>query len=164
VPSVSAALVLYYVAIRKPLLDSLFSRGGVLCRTPEETVALGEELSGLLERGLVISLEGPLGAGKTQFTKGVAAALGCRQEATSPSFTLVHEYAGSRLPLYHFDFYRLKNVDELIGAGFDDCLDGGCIVVEWGDKFPEALPKGSIRLKFEILPDGGRRIRGLRAS
>jgi tRNA threonylcarbamoyladenosine biosynthesis protein TsaE len=115
-----------------------------------------------MEPGTVISLEGPLGAGKTQLTKGVAAALGCVEEASSPSFTLVHEYAGGRFPLHHFDFYRLERVEELYGAGYDDCLAAGGIVVEWGDNFPEALPAGTIRLSFEILSKGGRRIRGLR--
>ncbi|MFZ0709964.1 MAG: tRNA (adenosine(37)-N6)-threonylcarbamoyltransferase complex ATPase subunit type 1 TsaE [Terrimicrobiaceae bacterium] len=151
------------MANRKPLLDVLFSREGVLCRTPEETVCLGKEVSALLEPGIVISLEGPLGAGKTQFTKGVAAALGCVDEASSPSFTLAHEYSGGRFPVHHFDFYRLERVEELDGTGYEDCLAAGGIVVEWGDKFPEALPAGSIRLFFEILPEGGRRIRGLRA-
>src|SRR6476619_3007551 len=79
-------------------------------------LALGRELSALLQKGTVISLEGPLGAGKTQLSKGVAAALGCRDEASSPSFTLVHEYAGGRLPLHHFDFYRLKSPDELMAS------------------------------------------------
>jgi tRNA threonylcarbamoyladenosine biosynthesis protein TsaE len=152
------------VVNREPLLDALFSREGVVCRTPEETISLGRDVSVLMERGTVISLEGPLGAGKTQFAKGVAAALGCAEESTSPGFTLVHEYAGGRLPLYHLDFYRLKSVDELVSVGFDDCLDAGGVVVEWGDKFPEALPPGSIRVKFEILPTGRRRIRGTRAS
>lgn len=150
------------MANRKPLLDELFSQDGVVCRTPGETVCLGEEVSALMEPGIVVSLEGPLGAGKTQLAKGVAAALGCVEEASSPSFTLVHEYAGGRFALHHFDFYRLKGVEELRGAGYDDCLAEGGILVEWGDKFPEALPEGTIRLSFEILPKGGRRIRGLR--
>ncbi|HEY5704054.1 MAG TPA: tRNA (adenosine(37)-N6)-threonylcarbamoyltransferase complex ATPase subunit type 1 TsaE [Terrimicrobiaceae bacterium] len=149
------------MANRKPLFDALFSRSGVVCRTPEETVCLGEEVSALLERGNIVSLEGPLGAGKTQLVKGIAAALGCVEEASSPSFTLVHEYSGGRYPLYHFDFYRLENVEELYGVGYDDCLAAGGVVVEWGDKFPEALPPGTIRLNFEILPKG-RRIRGFR--
>ena len=150
------------MANRKPLLDELFSREGVVCRTPGETVSLGKEVSALMEAGTVMSLEGPLGAGKTQLAKGVAAALGCAEEVSSPSFTLVHEYKGCRFVLYHFDFYRLKGVEELSGVGYDDCLAEGGILVEWGDKFPEALPAGTIRLSFEILPKGDRRIRGLR--
>lgn len=148
------------MANRKPLLDQLFSADGVACDAPEETARLGREVSALIQRGTVISLEGPLGAGKTTLSKGVAAALGCYEEASSPSFTIVHEYPGGRLPLHHFDFYRLKNSDELCGTGFDDCLAEGGVIVEWGDKFPEALPEGSIKLRIEILPDGVRRIRG----
>jgi tRNA threonylcarbamoyladenosine biosynthesis protein TsaE len=152
------------MANRKLLLDELFSANGVVCDTPEETAGLGREVSALIEQGTVISLEGPLGVGKTQLSKGVAAALGCSEEASSPSFTLVHEYAGGRLPLHHFDFYRLKTAEELTGTGYDDCLADGAVLVEWGDKFPEALPADVIRLHFAILPEGGRRIRGVRAS
>jgi tRNA threonylcarbamoyladenosine biosynthesis protein TsaE len=148
----------------KRLLEALFSPHGVVCETPEATVALGKAVSMMIEHGTVISLEGPLGAGKTQCVKGIAAGLGCAEEASSPSFTLAHEYAGGRLTLYHFDFYRLISVDELYGAGFDDCLNAGGVLVEWGDKFPEALPPGTLRLSFEILSNGARRIRGLRAS
>ncbi len=133
-----------------------------MCETPEEMEALGREVSVLLQKGTVISLEGPLGAGKTQLSKGVAAALGCNDEASSPSFTLVHEYAGGRLPLHHFDFYRLKSSQELRETGYDDSLGNGAILVEWGDKFPEALPAGAIRLCIEILPEGRRRVRGAR--
>jgi tRNA threonylcarbamoyladenosine biosynthesis protein TsaE len=152
------------MANRKPLLDALFSQEGVVCQTPEETARLGEEISALIGPGTVVSLEGPLGAGKTQLAKGVAAALGCIDVPTSPSFTVMHEYAGGRFPLHHFDFYRLEGADELYSIGFDDCLADGAIVVEWGDKFPEALPAGTIRLNFAILPKGERRIRGLRTS
>ena len=150
------------MANRNPMLEQLFSHEGVVCETPEEMVALGREISLLLEKGTVISLEGPLGAGKTQLSKGVAAALGCSDEASSPSFTLVHEYGGGRLPLHHFDFYRLKNSQELTGIGYDDSLGNGAILVEWGDKFPEALPAGALRLRIEILPGGGRRVRAAR--
>jgi len=146
------------MANRNPLLEQLFSKEGVVCQTPEEMVALGRELSVLLQKGTVISLEGPLGAGKTQLSKGVAAALECSDEASSPSFTLVHEYAGGRLPLHHFDFYRVKSSHELIGIGFDDSLGNGAILIEWGDKFPEALPAGAVRVRIEILLDGGRRV------
>ena len=147
------------MAIRNQLLEQLFSNQGVVCGTPEE---MGRELSALLQKGTVISLEGPLGAGKTQLSKGVAAALGCHDEASSPSFTLVHEYAGGRLPLHHFDFYRLKSAHELMGIGYDDSLGNGAILVEWGDKFPEALPTGAVRVRIEILPGGARRVRAAR--
>ncbi len=147
------------MATRNLLLEQLFSDEGVVCQTPEEMMALGREISVLLQKSTVISLEGPLGAGKTQLSKGMTAALGCNDEASSPSFTLVHEYAGGRLPLHHFDFYRLKDSQELLDIGYDDSLGNGAIVVEWGDKFPEALPAGAVRVRIEILPEGGRRVR-----
>jgi tRNA threonylcarbamoyladenosine biosynthesis protein TsaE len=149
------------MATRNLLLEQLFSDEGVVCQTPEEMMALGREISVLLQKSTVISLEGPLGAGKTQLSKGMTAALGCNDEASSPSFTLVHEYAGGRLPLHHFDFYRLKNSQELLDIGYDDSLGNGAIVVEWGDKFPEALPDGAVRVRIEILPEGERRVRAV---
>jgi tRNA threonylcarbamoyladenosine biosynthesis protein TsaE len=147
------------MATRNLLLERLFSNEGIVCQTPEEMTALGREISVLIRKGTVISLEGPLGAGKTQLAKGVAVGLRCGDEASSPSFTLVHEYGGGRLPLHHFDFYRLKSSEELLGIGYDDSLGNGGILIEWGDKFPEALPSGVVRICIEILPQGGRRVR-----
>jgi len=146
------------MANRKP---ELFRHEGVICRTPEETAALGAELAAEFEIGSVVSLEGPLGAGKTQFTKGLVRALGCESEASSPSFALLHEYPGGRLPLFHYDFYRLEAAGELQTAGYDDCLAEGVTLIEWGNKFPEVLPPDAWRLQFEILADGSRRIRKL---
>lgn len=144
------------MANRKP---ELFPHEGVICRTAEETTALGAELAVEWSVGSVVSLEGPLGAGKTQFTKGVAQALGCEAEASSPSFALLHEYHGGRELLFHYDFYRLEAADELQTAGYDDCLAEGVTLIEWGNKFPEVLPPDTWRLRFEILADGSRKIR-----
>ena len=141
-----------------PQLKALLSADGVTTRTSEETTRLGAELAEALPRGSVLSLEGPLGAGKTQLATGLVAALG--GEASSPSFAIVHEYADARMPVFHFDFYRLERVEELGPVGYDDCLGEGLVIIEWGDKFPAMLPSGTIRLRFELLPDGGRRIRG----
>lgn len=146
------------MANRKP---ALFSPEGVICRTPEETAALGAEMVKGLEIGAVISLEGPLGAGKTQFSKGFVRAFGCDTEASSPSFALLHEYTGGVLPLFHYDFYRLDEAKELQNAGYDDCLADGVTLIEWGNKFPEVLPPDAWRLQFEILPGDARRIRRL---
>lgn len=121
---------------------------------------LGADLAGTLAGLGVISLEGTLGAGKTHFTKGLVAALGSDAEASSPSFAIVHEYTGATFPIFHFDFYRLETAGELINAGYDDCLDEGVTIAEWGDKFPEVLPPGTVRIRFEILPDNTRRIHG----
>jgi tRNA threonylcarbamoyladenosine biosynthesis protein TsaE len=74
----------------------------------------------------------------------------------------MHEYAGGRLPVFHFDFYRMDSETELLTAGFDDCVPAGVTIAEWGDKFPDALPRGTWRLRFLLRPDGGRQILGTR--
>ncbi len=144
------------------LFDALVSAAGVVCVRPEDTRGLGEAFAETLAAGSVVSLEGPLGAGKTQFAGGVVRGLGCDSEASSPSFALMHEYSGGRLPVFHFDFYRLDDVGELLTSGFDDCVPAGVTIAEWGDKFPEVFPAGAWRLRFDLLAEGGRRIRGTR--
>ena len=127
--------------------------------TEAETIAFGAELASGLAAGDCLALVGDLGAGKTHFTKGVVAGLGCDRAVTSPTFTLVHEYLGGRLPVFHFDFYRLESADELLDIGWDDYLDaGGVTIVEWADKFPELLPAGSQWWRFSISETGARRI------
>ena len=130
-----------------------------ISNSPEETRAAGRQYAQNAIRGDVFALIGGLGAGKTQFVKGFVAGLGSNAEVTSPTFVLLHEYEGGRLPIYHFDFYRLKSSQELIGVGYDDSLGDGVVIIEWGDKFPEALPAGAVRVRIEILPEGGRRVR-----
>jgi tRNA threonylcarbamoyladenosine biosynthesis protein TsaE len=121
--------------------------------------ALGAELAAGLEAGAVLALVGGLGAGKTRFVKGLAKGLGFSGEVTSPTFALVHEYRGGRLPLFHFDLYRLKDEQELLGIGWDEFFDEpGIVVAEWADLFPDLLPEGTQWLHFEVLPEGGRRI------
>ena len=114
-------------------------------------IALGHEFAQELVDGDIIALSGGLGAGKTHFTKGLAAGLSCTGEVTSPTFTLAHEYSGGRLPLFHFDFYRMDSEDEVLRIGWDEYLDAqGVVVVEWPDKFPELMPPNTVWLKFEI--------------
>lgn len=117
---------------------------------PAEMIALGEKISKELQAGSVLALCGGLGAGKTHFTKGVAIGLGCDGEVTSPTFSLAHEYAGGRLPLFHFDFYRMDSESEVLRIGWDEYLDeAGVVVVEWPDRFPDLLPADTIWLRFE---------------
>lgn len=130
-----------------------------VARNEAEMEALGAELAAGLEAGAVLALVGGLGAGKTRFVKGLAKGLGFSGEVTSPTFSLVHEYRGGRLPLFHFDLYRLKDEQELLGIGWDEFFDEpGIVVAEWADLFPDLLPTGALWLHFEVLPEGGRRI------
>ena len=130
-------------------------------RNEAEMEALGEELAAELAGGGVLALVGGLGAGKTRMVKGLARGIGHPGEVTSPTFSLVHEYRGGRLPVFHFDLYRLKSAEELLGIGWDEFVDEpGILIVEWADLFPELLPPETRWLRFEVLPDGARRISG----
>ena len=121
---------------------------------------LGRTASAAAGAGTVIALVGGLGAGKTHWTKGFVAGMGSTAAVTSPTFGLVHEYSGGRLPLFHFDFYRLESAAELIALGWDEYLEqGGVIIAEWGDQFPELLPPDTIWLHFTTETDGSRSIR-----
>ena len=123
--------------------------------SPEEMIALGKSVAQQLVVGDVLALRGGLGAGKTHFTKGVVAGLDCDAQVTSPTFSLVHEYGGGRLPLCHFDFYRMDSEQEVLRIGWDEYLDeAGLIVVEWPNKFSNLLPQHSIWLDFETLSGG----------
>jgi len=124
-----------------------------LSHNTEETEALGEALAARLHPGDVVAYRGGLGAGKTAFTRGLARGLGCAGQVSSPTFTLVNEYPG-RLPLFHFDLYRLSGEDELFELGWEDYLDrGGVCAVEWSEQAPGALPEGTIRVTLERCED-----------
>jgi tRNA threonylcarbamoyladenosine biosynthesis protein TsaE len=126
--------------------------------SPSETERAGREFASDLPAGSVVALVGQLGAGKTQFVKGLVAGLGTPAEVTSPTFTLVHEYLGGRLPVYHFDFFRLEDRQSAERIGLDEYLFGdGISVIEWADKFPELIPPGATWLSFEIA-GGNRRV------
>ncbi|MCL4152155.1 UNVERIFIED_CONTAM: hypothetical protein GTU68_060906 [Idotea baltica] len=123
--------------------------------TEEEMIAAGLAFSESLESGDVVALVGDLGAGKTHFSKGIVSGLGADADVTSPTFSLVHEYPDGRLPVFHFDFYRIDSPDELVRLGWDEFLDeDGVILVEWADKFPDLLPEGAIQLHFSIEKSG----------
>jgi len=132
----------------------------IISHSPEETFRFGQEIGASACAGDVIALSGDLGAGKTHFVKGVAAALGHVGEVTSPTFTLVHEYVGGPLPLYHFDFYRLESEDEALRLGLDEYLQGdGVAVIEWADKFPTLLPRPGTRwFRFRVVGEETREI------
>ena len=110
--------------------------------SPQDTELLGAALGKLLTPGTVIAYEGDLGAGKTAFTRGLAKGLGSNDPVTSPTYTIVNEYLGGRLPLFHFDMYRLRSAEDLWDIGWDDYLErGGVCAVEWSENVREALEK-----------------------
>ena len=115
--------------------------------SPLETEALGERLAAHLHPGDVIAYTGDLGAGKTAFTRGLARGLGVTDRVTSPTFTIVNEYEGGRLPLFHFDMYRLGSADELFDIGWEDYLcRGGVCAVEWSENIADALEEDAVRV------------------
>ena len=125
----------------------------------EQTEALGFRLGQLIQPGAVIAYTGDLGAGKTAFTRGLARGLGCRGRVTSPTFTIVNEYEGGRLPLFHFDMYRLGSSDELFDIGWEDYLArGGVCAVEWSEIVGDALEDGVLRVDIRRGVGDGQRI------
>jgi tRNA threonylcarbamoyladenosine biosynthesis protein TsaE len=131
----------------------------IISHSPEDTFAAGHADAARLQPGDVLALVGDLGAGKTQWVKGLAAGLGSDAPVTSPTFTLIHEYPGGRLPLYHADCYRLESPAELLAIGLDDYLDGRAVlVIEWADKFPNVIPPHARWLRFEIGEADERRL------
>ena len=112
----------------------------VITKSPEQTQLLGKKLAELLRPGDVIAYYGDLGAGKTAFTRGLAAGLGIREAVTSPTYTIVNEYLSGRMPLFHFDMYRLSSSEELFDIGWEDYLArGGVCAVEWSENVADAL-------------------------
>jgi tRNA threonylcarbamoyladenosine biosynthesis protein TsaE len=131
------------------------------CPTAADTEALGEELAPVFQAGDVLLLEGPLGAGKTCLTRGLARGLGADPEAVlSPTFTLVREVLGGRLDLHHIDLYRLQGPREAAALGLEELFDGrGLSVVEWPERLGPLSPAGAWRVRLEVLSDGSREAR-----
>src|SRR5215470_9233659 len=116
-----------------------------------ETEAIGRQLAKDVEAGFVLALKGELGSGKTLFTQGLVAGLESDAAVTSPTFTIVHEYQGGRLPVYHFDFFRLENRESAVRLGLEDYFfSDGISVIEWADRIPELIPEGARWIAFEI--------------
>lgn len=131
----------------------------IISTSVEQTQSYAERMARCAEGGDVILLVGDLGAGKTHFTQGFARGLELADVPTSPTFNLVCEYSGGRLPLYHFDLYRLESADELDDIDYYGITEGdGVSLVEWGDKFDEAAPDDYLLLDFAVRADGVRAI------
>lgn len=129
-----------------------------ITNSPIETEALGAALGKILTAGSIIAYRGDLGAGKTAFTRGLARGLGCTELVTSPTYTIVNEYLSGRLPLFHFDMYRLHSSDDLWDIGWEDYLErGGICAVEWSENVADAM-EDAITVCVEKLGDEKRRI------
>ena len=126
--------------------------------SPAETEAVGEKLGKALLPGAVIAYRGDLGAGKTAFTRGLARGLGCADMVTSPTYTIVNEYLSGKMPLFHFDMYRLSSADDLWDIGWEDYLErGGVCAVEWSENVDDAM-ENAIYVKIEKTGEQSRRI------
>lgn len=124
--------------------------------SPEDTLALGERLGAASSPGEVYTLTGDLGAGKTVFTQGFARGLGVDGPVNSPTFTILQIYEEGRIPLYHFDVYRIADVEEMDEIGYEDCIYGqGVCLIEWADLIKEILPENYIRVTIEKNPEKG---------
>ena len=129
-----------------------------ITNSPAETESIGVALGQRLKPGTVIAYRGDLGAGKTAFTRGLARGLGCREIVTSPTYTIVNEYLGGRIPLFHFDMYRLRSSDDLWDIGWDDYLErGGVCAVEWSENVADAM-EDPIYITIEKTGEESRRI------
>ena len=135
----------------------------------EETFALGKRLAPLLEKGSIIALRGPLGAGKTCFVKGIARELGVEEELTSPTYTIISEYegilcrTGELVPVYHIDAYRLSGNDDFSAVGGEEIVYGkGISLIEWSERIPAFIPPEAFRVDIEIQEDDKRLIRIIR--
>ena len=125
-----------------------------LSHNEQETEALGQRLAAALSPGAVVAYRGGLGMGKTAFTRGLAKGLGYSGRVTSPTFTIVNEYEGGRLPLFHFDMYRLEDDDALFDIGWEDYLDrSGVCAVEWSEQVADALPEDTVYVTIARLPE-----------
>jgi tRNA threonylcarbamoyladenosine biosynthesis protein TsaE len=130
-----------------------------ISHSPEDTRRLGEMTGRKIAHGKVIGLTGDLGAGKTQFVKGLAVGLGIPERVLSPTFALLHIYTGGRLALYHIDFYRLENDRQIIEAGLADYLQpDGVAVIEWWERWQQQAPPDFCRFHFEAISENQRRI------
>jgi len=130
----------------------------VICSTADDTVSLGKAIAALLKKGSVVALKGPLGAGKTCLTKGIAMALGVKEPVTSPSYTLVSEYEGvlqgNSIKIFHIDAYRLAGNDDFSAIGGEEMVFGdGISIIEWCERIPDFIRRDALRVDIQITDD-----------
>ena len=124
--------------------------------SPEESGRIGEEIGKSLSGSEIICLDGEMGTGKTVLAQGIARGLGIEEAVNSPTFTIVQNYEGGRLPLYHFDVYRIEEPEEMEEIGYEDCFYGnGVTLVEWSELIEELIPKEAVRIRIEKDPEKG---------
>lgn len=141
-------------------LQKIFKNAPIEVNSEAEMVQLGEQMAACLEAGQVFGLVGDLGAGKTHLVQGILRGLGASDTGASPTFSLVHEHRDGRLPVAHFDFYRMRTPQEAWGMGWDEYLDSGCVLlVEWADRFDgELMPADTVWLVLRHAGEGKRTV------
>ena len=120
----------------------------IVSNSEKETIELGKELASKLKKGDIIVLSGDLGSGKTKFTEGILTYFGLEDEISSPTFTIVNEYHTEKLNIYHFDVYRLNDIDEFGAIGGEEYFEKGVCIIEWGDMIEEILPENYMKITF----------------
>lgn len=130
-----------------------------LSNSPEETEQIAENFAKSLVGGTVVAFRGDLGLGKTCFTRGLAKGLGYNGEVTSPTFALINEYLGGRIPLYHFDMYRISSWEELYSSGYFEYIEeNGIVACEWSENIENALPQNTVYVVIEAIGENSRKI------
>ena len=120
----------------------------IISNSEKETIELGKKIASKLQKGMVVVLTGDLGSGKTKLTEGILTYFGLENEISSPTFTIVNEYYADSLNIYHFDVYRLADIDEFYVIGGEEYFEKGVSIIEWGELIEEALPKDYIKINF----------------
>ena len=120
----------------------------IISNSEKETIELGKKIASKLQKGMVVVLTGDLGSGKTKLTEGILTYFGLENEISSPTFTIVNEYYADSLNIYHFDVYRLADIDEFYAIGGEEYFEKGVSIIEWGELIEEALPKDYIKINF----------------
>lgn len=121
----------------------------IISKSPSQTIDLAEKIAAKLKKGDIIVLSGELGAGKTKFTEGILTYFGLQNEISSPTFTIVNEYNASKFDIYHFDLYRLADLDEFYAIGGDEYFSKGICIIEWGELIKDILPKNYIEIDIK---------------